>query len=146
MGGAAGWVSALVYQTLKMRVALDVSLAAMAAHAVGWSLLAIVIAVTVWLATRGSGVSVLRLASAAVAGAIVATLLYPVITAVAFPMNNSDLVIPSGHWNRLVWIECNSLLIALGVLLGMTPREPLTHSLLGSLHGDARTEQPATVE
>lgn len=137
VGGAAGWVSALVYQTLKLRLVLDASFATIGAHALGWSLIAIALATTHWLVGRKSGFSWLRLTGTAVAGAILAALLYPVVTAFAFPMSNSDLVIPSGNWNRLAWLELNTLLIASGVLLGTAPQEPGARSVLGRLRGNS---------
>ncbi|MBA3314863.1 MAG: hypothetical protein M3552_07435 [Planctomycetota bacterium] len=125
LGGAAGWTAALVYQTLMIRVALEASYSAMAAHAVGWSLLAIAIALTVWLVTRRPGVSLLRVAGTAVASGLVAALLFPIIAAVAFPMSNSDLVIPSGHWNRLVWVEFAAAIISLGIVRSISRPKPL---------------------
>jgi len=114
-GAGGGWLAALVYQQLKIGLGLDRSYAAVASHAVTWVSLGIAAAFAAWPGVRKAGVSLGRTAGAATIGALIAAALYPVVAAVAFAMNNSDLILPSGEWNRLAWIETAAVAITFAV-------------------------------
>jgi hypothetical protein len=115
----AGWLAALLLQQLKLRAGIEASLAASASQAIGWSCVACATALVGWLACRGAGYSPAKIVLGGIAGAIIAMLIYPLIAAFAFPMNNTELVIPSGHWNRLAWTALAGVCIAIGMQSGM---------------------------
>lgn len=122
--GVAGWLGVLVYSLLKTRVALDATYAAMAAYVVIWAVIAVPAALLTWLGLRRDGVSLGRLIGAGLVGALAAALLYPVVAAIAFPMSNTELLVPEDSWNLLIWAELAAGLIAAALVPTLrTPRE-----------------------
>jgi hypothetical protein len=121
VGWAAGWAAVLANHHLKMTLGLDGLYVAVLTHAAAWAVIALPLGLLAWLGLRGR-VSLVETVAMAVVGAALGALVYPVVAALAFQMSNSELAVPSGHWNRLVWIETAAVLISAMTAAGLTRR------------------------
>lgn len=83
-----------------------------ATHATNWGIAGIGIGFALGVSTSSLRVAG-RSAVAALGAGVVAAFLYPLIAGYFFPVEETDKIIPSGNWNRLVWIMLTSVLMAL---------------------------------
>jgi hypothetical protein len=127
-GAGAGILGGLAEATLVVRLERlfsDRLLLSAMGHAVGWAFLATALVLMLGMSRPSPARWLTRLLEG-VGGAVVASLVYAVVAAVAFPMLRSDLPIPEGALNKLVF-----LLVASGVM-GSVCLRPGRHALAES--------------
>jgi hypothetical protein len=121
-GWAAGWAATFVNHHSKMTLGLDGMYAALLTHALAWAIVALPVGLLAWLGLRRASLG--SMVGSAVLGALLAgAVAYPFVAALAFQMNNSELVVPSGRWNRLAWVEVAAALIAASMAWNLTRRK-----------------------
>jgi hypothetical protein len=109
-GAAGGFLGAYIPDYVPDNVA---AVKGPAVHGTLWVLVAVALVLSVSTATR-SGNS-LGLLGRLLLYAIIATAIYPVIAAIAFPLLNSEKVIPEGLANTAVWIAIPAGLFAFAI-------------------------------
>lgn len=118
-GGLAGAASSMWLQDHSK---LPLSQMALIVQAGEWLAVGIGITVAVSFISRHWR-AVARILAAAAIATVIAVCLYHLVAAVLFPMEQSDQPVPSGAWNRLVWIELVAGLMSLAIGAAMHPSE-----------------------
>lgn len=112
-GVAAGVAAQFVRLQLAMRP-LDDGYKALAIHAIAWIVVGAGLGIAVGMLAGRRAVLFRTGAAGAVAG-LVAAVLYSPLAAVLFPLQNSELLLPAGSLNRLLWVSLAGALIGLAV-------------------------------
>ncbi len=109
---------------------LDPMYGTMLGHAVAWTVIAVGLALSSTLSVSGWS-SKLGAAGRAAVGALLAAVCYPPIAAILFPLDRSDLPIPEGNLNKLLFLGTAAV---------------LTSTLLGYVPNRTAVDMPATIE
>ncbi len=125
LGAAAGALAIVVYQQLTglnllgadgQPDPLKTQAHAMAIHLPSWISIAIAASLAVAISWGKSLRNIGPTLTAAAGAVILAAVLYPTIAAVIFTGEDPGRIIPTGHFNQILWTVLNSVL--LGLMLG----------------------------
>ena len=117
IGGFAAAVGAMLEAGLLIKIetlALDVTLKTILGHAVAWSVLAAGLSLLFIHFRRDPRGYMTMLGRGIVAGTV-AALLYSPLAAIVFQLERSDMSIPEGSLNKLMFLSLSALLILYGI-------------------------------
>lgn len=126
-GGLGGLLDIILGPRLSRIHSLDPMHRTVILHAIAFVLVGLAAGAAAGLSSRR--VAIIRRRSIAGAlGGVLAALLYSPTAALLFRMENSDLPVPNGSWNRLYWAALASVLMALAVLCASAVRRKPTRT------------------
>lgn len=95
-----------------------------AVHSVSWMLIGVSAAVSIGFAWESTA-TMRRVAAGTIVGAALAAVLYPLMGAVLFPLEQTDNSIPTGAWNQFLWVALPILLMSAGITRTLARTAPI---------------------
>ena len=109
LGALGGVLNSLLHRQIEA-VEMDDLFRAMLIHAPFWICLSIALGLAVGLAVRD--ISTAHVIGATVGAAIIASLLYPLLSMVLFPAARPEAIIPADFGARILWIASGAAILA----------------------------------
>ena len=130
IGGFAAAVGAILEAGLLIKIetlALDVTLKTILGHAVAWSVLAAGLSL-LFIPFRRDPRGYMTMLGRGIVAGTVAALLYSPLAAIVFQLERSDMSIPEGSLNKLMFLSLSALLILYGIQIPTPPLKTNTQA------------------